>query len=133
MLGQGLKRGATPVLARGLSSSAAVQAALPAVANEATSGGFLSKLFGGGGSRVSTPMTEPMEGVNLPIAEPPVTQAPQTQVTKLGNGVQIASEATPVSDQRCWMRDMRSFCSHVSSRHHLLGLPVPAQEQLLLF
>lgn len=60
-------------------------------------GGFLSKLFGGGGKgRISTPLTEPLEGVNLPLAEPPLAQPPKTEVTTLGNGLKVASENTPV-------------------------------------
>lgn len=31
----------------------------------------------------------------MPLEQPPITQAPHTEVTKLGNGVKIASEDTP--------------------------------------
>lgn len=62
-------------------------------------GGFLAKLFGGGGKgRVTTPLTEPLEGVNLPLADPPLIKQPTTEVTTLDNGLKVASEATPVSN-----------------------------------
>lgn len=70
-------------------------AALPALSTEARSGGFFSKLFIGGGSRVTTPLTEPLEGGLTPPLESPLESAPETQSSTLSNGVTIAAEATP--------------------------------------
>ncbi len=82
-------------------------------------GGFLSKLFGGGAKgRITTPLSEPLEGVNLPLADPPLTQQPTTEVTTLGNGLKVASEATPVSK-----RTMALFLTSSSHfRAHANGL-----------
>ncbi len=79
---------------RAFSTSAAAQAA-PAVA--ASKRGFLAQLFGGTGSRVQTPLTDALPGVEIPDAIPAAKDAPATQLTKLSNGFTVASEATPVS------------------------------------
>ena len=75
--------------------SASLQHALPAVAPDAKTGGFLSSLFGGG-SRVETPMTDPLPGVHLPAHTAAPAQPPTTDFTTLSNGVKIASENIPV-------------------------------------
>ena len=79
---------------RAFSTSAALQAA-PAVA--ASKRSFLAQLFGGEGSRVQTPLTDALAGVEIPDAIPAAKDAPATQLTKLSNGFTVASEATPVS------------------------------------
>ncbi|PRW59704.1 mitochondrial-processing peptidase subunit alpha-like [Chlorella sorokiniana] len=76
---------------RAFSTSAAAQAA-PAVASKR---GFLAQLFGGSGSRVQTPLTDALAGVEIPDAIPAPKDAPTTQLTKLSNGFTVASEATP--------------------------------------
>ena len=96
MLRKGLEQPALRALSlRCLSTSASLQHALPAVAPDAKTGGFLSSLFGGG-SRVETPMTDPLPGVHLPAHTAAPAQPPTTDFTTLSNGVKIASENIPV-------------------------------------
>ena len=98
MVGTVLGRGAGALLAsgaRGLHVSGAV-GAVPALSETVQkSGGFLSRIFGGGSSRISVPLTEPLPGVQEPAYEAP-TSAPTTKVTSLPSGLKIASENTPV-------------------------------------
>lgn len=75
------------------STSAAVHDTL-ALSQAKTGGGFLSKLFGGG-SRLSIPLTDALDTAEIPSVAPPATK-PETKVTKLPNGVRIASEAVVV-------------------------------------
>lgn len=79
--------------ARAFSTSAAVQAAAPAVA--ASKRSFLASLFGSG-SRVDVPLTDALPGVVVPDAIPAPEAAPTTQLTKLSNGFTVATENTPV-------------------------------------
>lgn len=76
---------------RAFSTSATLQAAAPAVAKRS----FLASLFGSG-SRVDVPLTDALPGVVLPDAIPAPQTAPTTQLTKLSNGMTIATENTPV-------------------------------------
>lgn len=77
--------------ARAFSTSAAVQAAVPAVAGKR---GFLAQLIGGG-SRIDVPLTDALPGVVIPDAIPAPATAPKTQLTQLANGMTIATENTP--------------------------------------
>lgn len=77
------------------STSAATHDSL-ALSQAKTGGGFLSKLFGGG-SRLSIPLTDALDTVEIPSQAPPATK-PTTQLTKLSNGVRVASEAVVVSE-----------------------------------
>ena len=56
--------------------------------------GWLGKLLGSS-SRIDTPLTDPLPGVEVPPPSLP-SKAPTTETTTLPNGVRIASEATPV-------------------------------------
>ena len=98
MLAAGAQRG---VLSGGrcFTTAAAAQAsALPAISEGAsTAGGWLSKIFGGS-SRISTPLTDPLPGVELPSPAAVLSGPPSTETTSLSNGVTIASEATPVGN-----------------------------------
>ena len=88
-------QGLAPVRAGAtFSTSAAVHDAL-ALSQAKTGGGFLAKLFGGG-SRLSIPLTDALDTVNIPSQDPPATK-PTTQLSKLSNGVRIVSEAVVVS------------------------------------
>jgi processing peptidase subunit alpha len=78
------------VAARAFSTSAAAQAAVPAVAKRS----FLAQLFGSG-SRVDVPLTDALPGVEIPQPIAPSKEAPTTQLTKLSNGATIATENTP--------------------------------------
>lgn len=91
-LGRGA--GALILSSRGIQTSA-VAAAVPALTDQVRSGGFLSKLFGSGSSRVTTPLSEPLAGVSLPEYNAPASR-PTTDVTVLPSGMKIASENTPV-------------------------------------
>ena len=101
MLRKGIERNAQPFatqLRASFSSSTTAGAGNLALVGDAQqqSGGFLSRLFGTP-QRITTPLTEPLPGLDYP---PPATQAtspPDTQVTTLPNGLKVASEATPVS------------------------------------
>jgi hypothetical protein len=98
MAGIVLGKGAGALLAsgaRGLHVSGAVGAVPALTETVQKSGGFLSRIFGGGSTRLSVPLTEPLPGVQEPAYEPP-TSAPTTQVTSLPSGLKIASENTPV-------------------------------------
>lgn len=97
---------------RAFSTSAAAQAA-PAVASKR---GFLAQLFGGSGSRVQTPLTDALAGVEIPDAIPPAKDAPATQLTKLSNGFTVASEATPVSGAWGGARGAGSRCGRAMGR-----------------
>ena len=99
MLGASGAALAAAAAARAFSTSAAVQAAAPAVAS-ASQRGFLSKLWGSG-SRVDVPLTDALPGVVVPDAVSPSAEAPSTRLTKLKNGMTIATENTPVRC-RCW-------------------------------
>lgn len=97
MLRRGLDQ-PVKVLGKGcFSTSTAFQAAAPAVAATSQKG-FLSSLFGGS-SRVTTPLTEALPGVALPSPAAVPSSAPKTELTTLSNGIKVASENTPVSDQ----------------------------------
>ncbi|PSC71302.1 mitochondrial-processing peptidase subunit alpha-like [Micractinium conductrix] len=93
MLGASGAALAAAAAARAFSTSAAVQAAAPAVAS-ASQRGFLSKLWGSG-SRVDVPLTDALPGVVVPDAVSPSAEAPSTRLTKLKNGMTIATENTP--------------------------------------
>lgn len=101
MLRKGIERHAQPFATQvraSFSSSSTAGAGNLALVGDAQqqSGGFLSRLFGTP-QRITTPLTEPLPGLDYP---PPATQAtspPDTQVTTLPNGLKVASEATPVS------------------------------------
>ncbi|KAL6770558.1 MPPA1 [Auxenochlorella protothecoides x Auxenochlorella symbiontica] len=81
-------------LGRGcFSTSTGLQAAAPALAKTAEKG-FLSGLFGGS-NRVTTPLTDPLPGVQLPTPAPAPSSRPETHITILSNGVKVASENTP--------------------------------------
>ncbi|KFM26109.1 putative mitochondrial-processing peptidase subunit alpha-1 [Auxenochlorella protothecoides] len=81
-------------LGRGcFSTSTGLQAAAPALAKTAEKG-FLSGLFGGS-NRVTTPLTDPLPGVQLPTPAPAPSSRPETHITTLSNGVKVASENTP--------------------------------------
>jgi len=77
------------------SSSAAALPALSDVQSGASS--FLSKLFGGQPSRSLVPMTEQLSGVSSSFLDSPPSDAPKTELTTLGNGFKVATEATIVS------------------------------------
>lgn len=77
------------------SSSAAALPALSDVQSGASS--FLSKLFGGQPSRSLVPMTEQLSGVSSSYLDSPPSDAPKTELTTLGNGFKVATEATIVS------------------------------------
>lgn len=74
------------------SSSAAALPALSDVQSGASS--FLSKLFGGQPSRSLVPMTEQLSGVSSSFLDSPPSDAPKTELTTLGNGFKVATEAT---------------------------------------
>ena len=59
------------------------------------SGGWLAGLFGAG-RRESVPMSEPLPGVQLPSPYSPPSQPPATETSRLGNGLIVAAENTPV-------------------------------------
>ena len=86
-------REALPKAARAISTSAALQAAVPAVATSKRS--FLAQLFGSG-SRVEVPLTDALPGVTIPEPVAAPLEAPTTQLTKLSNGFTVATENTPV-------------------------------------
>ena len=97
MLRTALEQPLLRTLSRGVSSSTALQQALPAVAAEPKSkGGFFSGLFGGGGDRVAVPLTDPLPGVQAPPHVGVPAAAPKTEMTTLANGFRIATENTPV-------------------------------------
>ncbi len=86
-------------LGRGcFSTSTGLQAAAPALAKTAEKG-FLSGLFGGS-NRVTTPLTDPLPGVQLPTPAPAPSSRPETHITTRSNGVKVASENTPVRGWR---------------------------------
>jgi processing peptidase subunit alpha len=87
------------VASRGVSTSASLQQALPAVATEPKSKGWLSGLFGGGGSRINVPLTDALPGLVLPEHQAPPTTAPKSELTTLSNGFMVSSENTPVGTQ----------------------------------
>jgi hypothetical protein len=93
------------VAARAFSTSAAAQAAVPAVAKRS----FLAQLFGSG-SRVDVPLTDALPGVEIPQPIAPSKEAPTTQLTKLSNGATIATENTPV--RAVWARPAPPTASH---------------------
>ena len=101
MLRKGLERNAQPLalqLRASFSSSATAGAGNLALVGDAQqhSGGFLSRIFGTP-QRITTPLTEPLPGLDYPPPAAQPTSPPETQVTTLPNGIQVASEATPVS------------------------------------
>ena len=93
-----LRKGTQRILSAGLHTSAIAEQ-LPAVA-VAPKKGLFSNLFGGGSSRVSTPLSDPLPGVAIPEHIAPPKDAPKTEMTTLSNGLKVASENTPV---RFWM------------------------------
>jgi hypothetical protein len=98
MLSSGAQRGLQlqPMLRSVSTGAAAAASALPALTETASSsGGWLSKLFGGS-KRITVPLTDPLPGVEIPAAAQPPAKAPETETKKLANGATIASEATPV-------------------------------------
>ena len=98
--------------------------ALSDVSNTAASSvGWLGKLLGGS-SRIDTPMTDPLPGVEVPPPSLP-SKAPTTEATPLSNGVTIASEATPVRIQPSF-RYASDFPSLGMIVHQLLRCPSPA-------
>ncbi len=96
------------------STSVAVHDTL-ALSQANTGGGFLSKLFGGG-SRLSIPLTDALDTVEIPSIAPPVTK-PETKVTQLPNGVRIASEAVVVWDGLA-CPNLISLCVHMVMLFH---------------
>ena len=81
--------------------------ALSDVGNSAASTvSWLGKLLGSS-SRINTPMSDPLPGVEVPPPSMP-SKAPTTEMTTLPNGVRIASEATPV-------RNLTSVSWHASA------------------
>ena len=109
---------------RAISTSAALQQAVPAVA-AASKKSFLASLFGATGKRVDVPLTDALPGVVIPDAVPAPTQAPATQLTKLSNGFTVASEDTPVS--RAWGGLLAACLARWKTRgkHGLKGSPPP--------
>jgi len=101
MLTGNVRRKAAPSLVnqlRTLSTSSTLQQALPATKEVVEkSSGFLSKLFGGAGSRETTPLNEAITGYQEPSHVAPPSSPPKTETTTLSNGVKIVSEATYVS------------------------------------
>lgn len=83
-----------------------------ALSEAKTGGGILSKLFGGG-SRLSIPLTDALDTVEIPSQAPPATK-PTTQLSKLSNGVRVASEAVVVS--MCTRALISELCSPCHSR-----------------
>lgn len=80
---------------RSLHTSSSPAAAVPALSDvQAKAGGFFSNLFGGRPSRSLVPMSEPLPNVNNSFLDSPPSDAPQTELTTLGNGFKVASEAT---------------------------------------
>ena len=71
--------------------------AVPAVADPVAPQGFLAKLFGSGGSRPDTPLTDPLPAYQHAPAVAPPSSKPQLESNTLPNGAKIASEATFVS------------------------------------
>lgn len=83
---------------RTLSTSTQLQQALPATQEAVQKpAGFLAKLFGGVGSRETTPLDEALTGYQQPSHVAPPSTPPTTESTTLDNGVKIVSEATYVS------------------------------------
>lgn len=81
---------------RGLHTTAFAEQAVPAVAPVTKSKGLFASIFGST-SRIDTPLTDPLPGLDLPEHVQPPKEAPKTQLTSLSNGLKIASENTPVS------------------------------------
>lgn len=82
---------------RSFQTSSSPAAAVPALSDvQAKAGGFLSNLFGGRPSRSLVPMTEPLPNVNNSFLDSPPSEAPKTELTTLGNGFKVATEATIV-------------------------------------
>ena len=101
MLKKGLERHAQPVaqqLRASFSSTSTTGAGNLALVGDAQqhSGGLFSKLFGTP-QRTTTPLTEPLPGLQYPAPATQPTSPPETKVTTLPNGLRIASEDTPVS------------------------------------
>ncbi|KAK9844905.1 hypothetical protein WJX74_008454 [Apatococcus lobatus] len=99
MLRKGLERNAQPLavqLRASFSSSVTAGAGNLALVGDAQqqSGGFLSRLFGAP-QRITTPLTEPLPGLDYPSPATQPTSPPETQITTLPNGLKVASEATP--------------------------------------
>jgi len=101
MLTGNARRKAAPILVnqlRILSTTSPTQQALPATKEVVEkSAGFLSKIFGGTSSRVTTPLSEALTDYQEPSHVAPPSTPPKTETTTLANGVKIVSEATYVS------------------------------------
>lgn len=85
---------------RKLHSSAAA-AGVPALSSAGLavkSPSLWDKLMGASPVPVLPPMSEPLEGLSVPVYTAP-TKAPTTELKKLGNGSIIAAENTPVRQE----------------------------------
>lgn len=82
---------------RSLHTSSSPAAALPALSDvQASAGGFFSKMFGGRPSRSLVPLTEALPNIESAFLDSPPSEAPKTELTTLGNGFKVATEATIV-------------------------------------
>lgn len=105
MLAAGAQRGLQlQSMLRSFSSGAIASAAVPALSDTASSsGGWFSRLFGGGSKRIAVPMSEPLPGVTMFEKEDgyPSFDTLETTMSKLPNGLTFAAEPTPVR-LRCY-------------------------------
>ncbi|KAJ7548996.1 hypothetical protein O6H91_07G035900 [Diphasiastrum complanatum] len=79
---------------RHISSSIVQRQAVPAVATQPPSGGFLSWLLGDKPAVKVPPLHEPLEGVKVPSPLPDFVKPAETKLSVLPNGLKVASENT---------------------------------------
>lgn len=91
MLGTGAMA-SLPALVRGLTTSSAAAAAVPAVASSSQG---IASMFGFGSARVTTPLSEPLPAAPKPLKGSVPSVAPKLESSSLDAGTKVAAIDTP--------------------------------------